>query len=299
MTVRRTEMQHAMAPGLHALPPEAALARLLDGQGAAIAAVQAALPALAGAADVAARVLQAGGRVGYAGAGSSGMIALMDARELAGTFGISADQTPVMMAGGMAALQSLSGAVEDEAAQAADDLAQAGIVAGDAVICVAASGSTPYTLALAEAARAAGAAVVGIANVEASPLLAAADVPVLLDTGPELVAGSTRMAAGTAQKIALNLISTLAGIRLGHVHDGYMVNVVASNAKLRDRAAPIVAAVAGAGETAARAALEATDGAVKPAVLVAAGARDRAHADRLLAASGGHIEPALLALRAG
>ncbi len=132
-----------------------------------------------------------------------------------------------------------------------------------------------------------------------SPLLGLADVAVLLDTGPELVAGSTRMGAATAQKIALNLISTLMGLQLGHVHDGHMVNVVADNAKLRDRAARIVADVAGADAAAAGAALAATGGAVKPAVLLAAGARDRGHADRLLAASGGHLGPALDALRSG
>ena len=116
----------------------------------------------------------------------------------------------------------------------------------------------------------------------------------LLDTGPELVAGSTRMGAATAQKIALNMISTLAGLRLGHVHDGYMVNVVADNAKLRDRAARIVAAVAGAGEAAARAALEATGGAVKPAMLDRRRRRATAPTPTaLLAASGGHIGPAL------
>jgi N-acetylmuramic acid 6-phosphate etherase len=299
MTDRPTEAQHPKAVGLQALPAEMVLARLLAGQRDAAGAVAPALPALAAAAEVVTRVFRAGGRVGYAGAGSSGMMALTEARELAGTFGIAADQTPVLLAGGLAALHSLSGAVEDEEARAAEELRAAGIGNGDAVICVAASGSTPYTTAVAEAARAAGASVIGIANVAGSPLLALSHIPVLLDTGPELVAGSTRMGAATAQKIALNLISTLAGVRLGHVHDGYMVNVVASNAKLRDRAARIVAAISGADGTAARAALETTGGAVKPAVLVAAGAGDRGHADRLLAASDGHLGPALNALQAG
>ena len=171
-------------------------------------------------------------------------MALADAMEIAATFGIPASQTPVLFAGGVATLLDHSGATEDEADQAVADLRAAGLAAGDVVICVAASGTTPYTVAVAEAARAAGATVVGIANVAASRLLALADIPVLLDTGPEVVAGSTRLGAATAQKIALNLISTLAGIRLGHVHDGYMVNVVAANAKLRDRAARIVAALA-------------------------------------------------------
>jgi N-acetylmuramic acid 6-phosphate etherase len=122
---------------------------------------------------------------------------------------------------------------------------------------------------------------------------------VLLDTGPEVVAGSTRLGAGTAQKAALNLLSTLAALRLGHVHDGYMVNVVADNAKLRERAAGIVAALSGADDASARAALAAADGAVKPAILLAAGARDAADAARLLADSGGHVGPALDALRSG
>ena len=112
-----------------------------------------------------------------------------------------------------------------------------------------------------------------------------------------MVAGSTRMGAATAQKIALNMLSTLTGLRLGHVHDGYMVNVIADNAKLRRRAARIVAAVAGADEAAAAAAIEAAGGAVKPAVLIAAGAGDRPRAEGLLAASGGHLGPALDALR--
>jgi N-acetylmuramic acid 6-phosphate etherase len=297
MAARRTEAQHVHARGLQAEAPPTVLARLLDGQRAAAAAVEAALPALADAAAAAAEALGAGHRLAYAGAGSSGLMALADALELAGTFGIPADRTPVLFAGGAAALLRMTGAVEDDAGAAAAEVARAGLGAGDAVIAVSASGSTPYTVAVAEAARARGAAVIGVANAAGSRLLALAGFPVLLDTGPELVAGSTRMGAATAQKIALNMLSTLVGVRLGHVHDGFMVNVVADNRKLRERAAGIVAAVSGAGDAAARAALEAADGAVKPAVLLAAGARDRAGAEQLLAASGGHLGPALDALR--
>ena len=175
-------------------------------------------------------------------------------------------------------------------------MAAAGLGPGDVAICVSASGTTPYTVAAAAAARARGATVVGVANVAGSPLLEAAQIPVFLDTGAEMVAGSTRMGAATAQKIALNMLSTLAGVRLGHVHDGYMVNLVADNAKLRRRAARIVAAVAGRDADAAAAALDAADGAVKPAILIAMGARDRDHALDLLAASGGHLEAAIAAL---
>jgi N-acetylmuramic acid 6-phosphate etherase len=298
MTVGRTEAQHVEAKGLQDQPPAVVLARLLDAQRAALAQVEPALPALAEAAEAVARAFSSGGRVGYAGAGSSGLMALADALEIAATFGIPSAQTPVLFAGGTHSLVTHRGASEDEAPSALAELRAAGIRAGDVVICVAASGTTPYTLAAAEGARAAGATVVGIANAAGSPLLARADIPVLLDTGPEVVAGSTRLGAGTAQKIALNLISTLAGVRLGHVHDGYMVNLVADNAKLRDRAARIVAAISGADDAPARAALAATAGAIKPAVLIAAGARDAGHAQALLAASGGHLGPALNALQA-
>jgi len=299
MTIGRTEAQHEQAKGIQRQSPAEVLARLLEGQQAAAAAVAPALPSLAAAAEAVAGAFDAGRRVGYAGAGSSGLMALADAMEIAATFGIPAARTPVMLAGGVASLLDHSGASEDETEQAAGDFRAAGLAACDVVIAVAASGTTPYTVAIADAARSAGATVVGLANVPGSRLLALADVAVLLDTGPELVAGSTRLGAATAQKIALNLISTLAGVRLGHVHDGYMVNVVAANAKLRDRAARIVAGITGADEAAARAALEATGGTVKPAVLLAAGARDRAAAERLLAASGGHIGPALENLQAG
>lgn len=184
-------------------------------------------------------------------------MALADALELAGTFGIPPARTPVLFAGGTAALLALTGAVEDDPALAATDLARLAPRAGDVLICVSASGRTPYTVAVADGARRSGATVIGLADVAGSPLLALADIAILLDTGPELVAGSTRMGAGTAAKIALNLISTLMGLRLGHVHDGYMVNVVADNAKLRDRAARIVAALAGTDPDRAAAALAA------------------------------------------
>jgi N-acetylmuramic acid 6-phosphate etherase len=299
MTTRSTEARHALAAGLQSLPAADALARLLAGQRGAAAHVGPALPAVAAAAEAAAAALAGGHRLAYAGAGSSGLMALADALELAGTFGIAAERTPVLIAGGAASLLALANAAEDDTGGAAREVAGLGLGPGDTVICVSASGGTPYTVAVAAAARGRGATVVGVANVAESRLLELADVPVLLDTGAELVAGSTRMGAATAQKIALNLISTMAGLRLGHVHDGYMVNVVADNAKLRDRAARIVAAVAGTADPEARDALKRTGGAVKPAVLIAAGARDDIHAGQLLAASAGHLGPALDALRSG
>lgn len=297
MAGRRTEDRHPAAGGLHALPAAEALRRLHAAQVAAAQAVAAAGAGIAAAAEAAAEALAAGRRVIYCGAGSSGLMALSDALELAGTFGIAPERTPVLFAGGAGALLHLRGAAEDDPALAAADIARTAPAPGEVLIAVSASGGTPYTLEAARLARAAGARVAAVANVAGSPLLRAADLPVLLDTGPEMVAGSTRMGAGTAQKIALNMISTLAGIRLGHVHDGYMVNLTADNAKLAQRAAGIVAAVAGCAEAPARAALALAGGAVKPAILIARGATPE-RAQGLLANSGGHLGPALAGLGA-
>lgn len=292
MADRSTEALHPLAQGLHLAPAAQVLSRALDAQLGALAAVRPALPALERAADLAAEALRSGGKLAYAGAGSSGLMALADCLELLGTFGIPTERTPMLFAGGADALLKMTGGVEDDPALAAADLARAGLRPGDVVITVSASGTTPYTLKVAEGAAAAGARIVGIANVAGSALLAAADVPVLLDTGAEIVAGSTRLGAATAQKVALNLISVLTGVRLGHIHDGMMVNVIADNAKLRDRAARIVAHVAGVETAAARVALNRTGGAVKAAVLVARGASPEA-AQARLASAGGHLADAM------
>lgn len=296
MTTASTEARHAAAPGLQDRAPEAAAAALLDAQLAAAARVRPALGAIVAAAGIAAAALGAGGRLGYAGAGSSGVMALADALELPGTYGVAPDRAPALLAGGAQTLLHMTGAVEDDPAAAAADLDRSGLGPGDALVVVSASGTTPYALAVAEAARARGVSVIAVANVAGSPLLGLGEVAVLLDTGAEVVAGSTRMGAATAQKIALNMLSTLTALRLGHVHDGLMVNLVADNAKLRGRAARIVAEIAGASPAAAEAALTAAGGAVKPAILIAAGAPDRASADRLLAGTGGHLGPALARL---
>lgn len=292
MADRRTEMQHPFGPGLHGQPAAAVLAAVLEGQREALGSLSASLPALEQGAELAAKCLISGGKLGYAGAGSSGLMAMADCLELAGTFGIPPSKTPMLFAGGTAALLHMTGGVEDDADQAARDVALAGLGKGDALICVAASGATPYTLAAARTARAAGAAVIGLANVEKAALFDLSDVAVLIDSGPEIVAGSTRLGAATAQKAALNMMSVLIGIRLGAVHDGYMVNLVADNIKLLDRAARIVAAVAGTDDAQAKTALRATNGAVKPAILVACG-HSTETAAAALAASGGKLAPHL------
>ncbi|THD83752.1 N-acetylmuramic acid 6-phosphate etherase [Aliigemmobacter aestuarii] len=292
MALRSTEDRHPASDGLHARPGVAVLQDLLAAQSAGLRALEPALEAIGRAAEAGAQSLRAGGRMAYAGAGSSGLMALADCLELAGTFGLSPDRTPMLFAGGVSALLHMIGSVEDDTGLAYTDVERSGMAAGDTVLVLSASGRTPYALAVASEARRRGATVVGIANVPDSPLLEAADIPILIDTGPEVISGSTRMAAATAQKVALNMLSVLVGIRLGHVHDGYMVNLAADNEKLADRAARIVAAVAGVSRARADAALAATGGAVKPAILVAQGMPP----DRALEAlneTGGHLAAVL------
>ena len=293
MAQLRTEALHEHAEGLDMQPPAAVLGFLADAQVEAARSVQGAISQIAAAAAIAAECLGSGGRIAYAAAGSSGLMALADGLELPGTYGITRDRIVILLAGGAAAFHDLPGGPEDDAVQAAKEVADAGLTSGDCLIAVSASGTTPYALGALEEAARRGVRTIAIANNPGTPLLEKAEAPILLATPPELIAGSTRMGAGTAQKIALNMLSTLAAIHLGHVHDGYMVNLLADNLKLKGRAARIVAAVAGCSETDARTALEKTGGAVKPAILVAAGAVDRAAAEKLLAGTGGRVRPAL------
>lgn len=293
MAQKRTEALHEHAAGLDEQPPAAVLGFLAGAQVDAAKTVRAAIPDIADAAKIVAETLAAGGRLAYAAAGSSGLMALADALELPGTYGIPRNRIVVLFAGGAAALQDMAGAPEDDAAQAAREVVDAGLGKGDCLIAVSASGSTPYAVGALDQAARRGVKTIAIANNAGSTLLGLADTPILLATPPEVIAGSTRMGAGTAQKIALNMLSTLAAIHLGHVHDGYMVNLFADNIKLRGRAARIVSAVAGCDEQAALAALEKTGGEVKPAILIAAGAADAKAAEQLLDETGRRLRPAL------
>ncbi|MDB6182720.1 N-acetylmuramic acid 6-phosphate etherase [Paracoccus fistulariae] len=292
MVERSTEARHSASLGLHRRSADVILAALLDAQRAAVESVRPAFADIARASDTAAEILARGGKVGYAGAGSSGLMALADCLELAGTFGVAPEQTPMMFAGGAESLIRLRGSAEDDAAMAQADFHAADLSTGDMVIVLTASGTTPYAMAIAEAARARGVVVVGMANATEAPLHLYSDIPILLDTGAELVAGSTRMGAATAQKVALNMFSVLMAVRLGHVHDGYMVNVIADNAKLVRRAARIVSEIAEVSADMAEAALIATKGAVKQAILVARGMEPE-RAQVALAESDGHLEPLL------
>lgn len=294
-----TEARHARAEGLDGLPPAEILSVLLDGQLSAVESVRSALPSIEAAAKLAATKVAAGGRLIYAGAGSSGLMALSDGLELPGTFGLTPDQALILLAGGTASLELLAGGYEDDVVLAEQDVTGADVSAKDCLICVSASGSTPYTVRAAAVGKARGAAVIGIANNAGTPLLTGADVAVLLPTPPEAVAGSTRMGAGTAQKITLNMISTLTAVHLGHVHDGFMVNLRADNDKLRDRARRIVSVIAGTDMEKAGHLLEEADGSVKIAVLLAAGADGAQTAGRLLESCNQNLRSALKKAKAG
>ncbi len=241
-----------------------------------------ALPEIEAACSAAAPRLAGGGRLVYAGAGTSARVAAADAAELSPTFGFGPERIVLLIAGGPAALQTSVEDAEDDATAAEAGLARHAVGAGDVLIAVAASGATPFTVAAAVAARAAGAMTVGIAGVAACRLLQVVEHAILLRSGAEPIAGSTRLKAGTAQKVALNLISTLLMVRLGHVHDGLMVDMQPRNAKLRQRAvAMVLRIVGGDDQAAAQRALDASGGNVKRAVL------------RLRGLDSGAIEPAL------
>lgn len=293
MSATQTEMTHASATGFDTRPRQDALTILAKAQVEAAEAVQEAVPAIAEGARLAAEALSKGGRLIYAAAGSSGLMALADALELPGTYGIAPDRIKVLLAGGMAMLSEMRGGPEDDGDAARAELAAIAVGPNDCVIALTASGYTPYPMAAVQAAREAGATTIGISNNKGAALLDAVDVAICLPTPPEVIAGSTRMGAGTAQKIALNMLTTMMAVQLGHVHDGYMVNVIADNLKLQGRAKRIVMAVSGADEAAALAALELAGGAVKPAILVAAGADGLAAALAMIEAHGGHLRPAL------
>jgi len=294
-----TESANAQSAGLDLLKPDAALAALFRGQADAVAAVRPALPDIARAASVAADTLRIGGRLVYAAAGSSGLMAFADALELPGTFGIARDRIKVLFAGGAPSLETFVGGPEDDAALGVRDVEKADIAAEDCVIAVSASGSTPYTVgALGHGAKR-GARTVAMANNAGSPLLALAETAILLPTPPELVAGSTRMGAGTAQKVALNMLSTLMAIALGHVVDGHMVNLVADNTKLEERAARMVATLAHCDRQTALDCLARANGSAKVAILLAAGVPDKDSAAQLLEDQSRNLRSALTAIDQG
>ena len=271
------------------------LEAMIDGQFAAVAAVRAARGAIEAAAKAMAARLRYRGRIIYVGAGTSGRLAAQDGAELMPTFSWPRERLVLIMAGGAPAFtQSIEGA-EDQAEVGAAQIDEHKVDAHDVLIAVAASGTTPFTLAALREAKAAGALTIGIANNKDAPLLGEAEHPIWLDTGAEPIAGSTRLIAGTAQKITLNLLSSLLMILLGRVYGGLMVDVQATNEKLMRRSEDIVIRLAGGSRSEAREALGRARGSVKLAILLRRGC-DLKTATAVLERAGGQLRKALVLL---
>jgi N-acetylmuramic acid 6-phosphate etherase len=267
----RTEQISPRFVDLDSWSTSAMLQAMYDGQLLACAAVRPALPAINAAVEDAVSALRRGGRLVYVGAGSSGRIAIQDGAELGPTYDWPSDRTVFVMAGGMQALvRSIEGA-EDNEAKGAEAVAQAEVHQDDVVIAVAASGTTPFTVGALRSAAARGARTIAVANNRGAPLFELAHHRILIETGTEVLAGSTRMQAGTAQKIVLNLFSTAVMVKLGRVYRGLMVSMRASNAKLLRRAEIIVSQIVGCEENDAAEFIQRAEGDVKIAVLLGLG----------------------------
>ncbi|WP_158805107.1 MULTISPECIES: N-acetylmuramic acid 6-phosphate etherase [unclassified Acidisoma] len=271
-----------------------ALEALWEGQMAAVAALRPALPGLAAAADAAAARLAPGrGRLIYVGAGTSGRLAALDAAELPPTFDWPPERSLILIAGGTASLLRAAEGAEDDGAAAVAALTALDPRPEDVMVALAASGTTPWAVSAATAGRAHGMLVIGMANSPGTPLLAAAEHAVLLDTGAEAIAGSTRMKAGTAQKAALTLFSTLVMIRLGRIYRGRMVEMRPTNAKLAGRAARMIVELEGCSTKRAEAALKEAQGRIKLALVMVRKDVDAASAEALLLRHGGLLRAAL------
>lgn len=294
-TLPATELVDPRYQELDAWDSSVALHALWEAQLAAAASVGTALPAIERAAVASAERLAAAGRLAYAGAGTSGRIATQDGAELPPTFGWPRERLVLLMAGGPAALTGAVEGAEDDEAAGAKAVADHALGANDVLLGVAASGATKFTCGCLQAAADRGCLTIAVANSPGGRLLSVAAHPILVSSGPEPLAGSTRLKAGTAQKIVLNLFSTLLMVRLGRVHRGLMVDMRPSNDKLRARAVRMVRALSGADAVAAQSALDAADGHVKLAVLTLRGVSQDA-ATALLRRHGNSLRVALAEL---
>jgi N-acetylglucosamine-6-phosphate deacetylase len=283
-------------PDLHDLderPTLEIVKTFLTQEAAAQRALTATAPSLAALADAVASRLQAGGRLFYAGAGTSGRLALLDAVECFPTFGVDDKTVVPLLAGGNAAFMHAIEGAEDDSQAAVAALAAHNLNAKDALIGIAASGLTPFTLAAIAHARTLGALTGAIVNNLASPIAKAAEIAVEINSGPEIIAGSTRLSAGTTQKIALNILSSTVMIRLGKTHGPYMVDVRATNEKLKRRATRITAKLAGVSESEAQTALVAANMHVKTAILLLRLGITAPEASKILSAANGSLRKAL------
>jgi N-acetylmuramic acid 6-phosphate etherase len=288
-----TEQSNPASASIDTVPTEEVL-RIINSEDRKVAeAVEREIPAIARAVDAIVEAFEHGGRLFYIGAGTSGRLGVLDASECPPTFSVPPDMVQGIIAGGESALSRATETTEDDPAIGSRDLLARGFQPIDVLVGLAASGRTPYVLgAIAEAARM-GAVTVGISCTPDSELARAVDIPITPLVGPEVVAGSTRMKAGTAQKMVLNMLSTGAFIRLGYVYGNRMVNVQPKNVKLVDRARGIVALMAGVPYERAAELLAQAGDKVSTAILMGKLGISREEAERRLAVSGGRIGDAL------
>jgi N-acetylmuramic acid 6-phosphate etherase len=289
----KTETPSSRHTELDLYPLPELVGAFVDDQLEAVQALRAAAPQLAAAVALALPRIEAGGRLLYAGAGTSGRLGVLDSVELYPTFSWPRERALAIMAGGPSAMFVAVEGAEDDAAQGGADLQALNPTANDVVLLLAASGATPYVLGALKAARSAGALTVGFANNPGAPVAGEADIGITLDTGPEVISGSTRLKAGSAQKMALNTFSSALMVKLNKVYGNLMVDLKATNAKLVRRALALTVRATGADEAAARAVLEQCDHHVKVAIVALRRNVGVGEARALLDAAQGSVREAL------
>lgn len=273
-----TEAWDPAAADLDLRSTEALVALMNEADTGVPRAIARARPSIVAAIDAIAARVGEGGRLVYVGAGTSGRLAVLDAAECVSTFSVSPERVVALIAGGSRSLATAQEQAEDDAAAGASEMAALSVGPADTVVGVSASGRTPYVLAALAEARRAGALTVGLACADGSPLAELTDHAIVVPVGPEVIAGSTRLKAGTAQKLVLNMISTITMVRLGKTYGNLMVDVVATNTKLRARVRRIVANATGASPERVEAALDAADGDAKVAIVALLSKLDAASA---------------------
>jgi N-acetylmuramic acid 6-phosphate etherase len=288
-----TEQRNPASTAIDALETSAILEAIQQQDASVPSAVQVEIPKIALAVVAVVKALGQGGRLFYVGAGTSGRLGVLDAAECPPTFGVSRETVQAVLAGGTRALTRAAEAAEDDAAQGRRDLARRRIGPRDVVIGLTASGCTPYTIGALRYAQSRRAATVAVTANPASPVTRLARIAIAPQTGPEVLAGSTRMKAALAQKMVLHMISTAAMIRLGRVYQNYMVGVRPTNRKLVARACSIIVSVTGASRASAARALRAAGFDVRVAIVMLRTGCDRAAASRLLARYGGSLRELL------
>jgi N-acetylmuramic acid 6-phosphate etherase len=289
----KTEQRNPRSRGLDRLSTLQIL-RVMNREDARIAAaVRRELPEIARAVDAIARAFERGGRLLYVGAGTSGRLAVLDAAECPPTFGTPPRMVRALIAGGRKAITGAVEGAEDSAANGARDLRAAGVRREDAVVGIAASGTTPYVLGALRLAKQRGAATIGVTSNPRSPLARLARIAIAPETGPEVIAGSTRLKAGTAQKMVLNMLSTASMIRVGRIYENWMIHVALTNQKLRQRGARILEEAAGVSASTAAHTLRQSGHNLPAALVMLKTGATAAQARGWLEKSGGNVRAAL------